>query len=99
MNAHFPITSAALDNLPVWSLRPTQGQWWNSDFWVHGTERRVSLTASNHGYFLWTAELRRRSGSLMERRYFVSHPGSDEPVAVFRRMEDRDFWLRENSKA
>ncbi len=75
------------------SFSPTQGQWW-SDFSNKGIERRVSLVASQMGFFLWTADFRdARSGKHICQKLFCSLPTSDEPVALFEHVSDRQAWL------
>lgn len=81
-------------NFPLQLLGPTQGQWWSADYLgMPGTERRVDLVAGQMGYMLWTATFR---GEVSGHRFFVSRPGSSEPVAVFETLADREAWLQAN---
>ena len=75
------------------SFSPTQGQWWK-DLRNDNTERRVSLVASQMGFFLWTADFREaRSGKLLYQKFFCTKPNSEEPVAWFENIQDRQAWL------
>ena len=75
------------------SFSPTQGQWW-SDHSNANVERRVSLVASQMGFFLWTADFRHaRTGKHITQKFFCSLPTSDEPVALFEHASDRQAWL------
>ena len=75
------------------SFSSTQGQWW-ADFSNKGIERRVSLVASQMGFFLWTADFRdARSGKRITQKFFCSLPTSDEPIALFEHVDQRTEWL------
>jgi hypothetical protein len=75
------------------SFSPTQGQWWE-DLRNDNTERRVSLVASQMGFFLWTADFREaRSGKIICQKFFCTKPDSEEPVALFEHVQDRQEWL------
>ena len=75
------------------SFSPTQGQWWK-DLRNDNTERRVSLVASQMGFFLWTADFREaRSGKHIYQKFFCTKPNSEKPVALFENIQDRQEWL------
>lgn len=75
------------------SFSSTQGQWWK-DLRNDNTERRVSLVASHMGFFLWTADFREaRSGKFICQKFFCTKPDSEEPVALFEHVQDRQEWL------
>ena len=93
---HYPITTAPLENLPLCSLRSTQGQWWDNDFWLAGTERRVELVAGQMGHHLWTATVRGRKPSTLYRSwFFVTSTKDSEPIAIFTNLVDREVWLHQ----
>lgn len=75
------------------SFGSTQGQWWK-DLRNDNTERRVSLVASQMGFFLWTADFREaRSGKHITQKFFCTKSESEEPVALFEHVQDRQTWL------
>ena len=75
------------------SFSPTQGQWW-SDFNNKDVERRVSLVAAQFGFFLWTADFRdARTGKIIAQKWFCSKVSSNEPVALFESIGDRQRWM------
>ncbi len=81
------------------SFSPTQGQWW-SDNANTNVERRVSLVASQMGFFLWTADFRHaRTGKHITQKFFCSLPTSNEPVALFEHVSDRQAWLEKQWEA
>lgn len=80
------------------SFSSTQGQWWKC-FSNDGIERRVSLVASQAGFFLWDASFRHaRTRQVVDRRWFCSKAGSSEPIAFFNSPGDRHQWLEEQYK-
>jgi hypothetical protein len=75
------------------SLTPTQGQWWRSCT-PKGTERRVKLVASQFGFLLWTASFRNaQTGEPVAQRFFCSAMDDSKPLAVFKTIEERRFWM------
>jgi hypothetical protein len=75
------------------SLTPTEGQWWRSCT-PKGTERRVKLVASQFGFLLWTASFRHaQTGAPLEQRFFCSAMHDSKPLAVFKTIEERRFWM------
>ena len=77
-------------------LGSTQGQWWRADWLgLPQTERRISLVSSWRGLHLWTADFRNeRTGRAIGQKFFATTPKSNQVVAVFDTLDDRDAWLK-----
>lgn len=76
-------------------LASTQGQWSGADcLGLPGVERNISLVASWKGFHIWYARFRNeRTGSFIGYKYFAAMPKTNEIVAIFDTIEEREAWF------
>ena len=89
-----PAAAAISPNL----LGSTQGQWWSADYLgLPEAERRVSLVSSWKGFHIWTADFRnQRSGRMICQKFFAAMPQTNQVVAVFDTVQEREAWFNAN---
>lgn len=77
-------------------LSSTQAQWSRADYLgMPGVERNVGIVSQGKGLLVWYARFRNeRTGSFIGHKYFVAIPKTNEIVAVFDTIEEKQAWLK-----